>query len=292
MPDVTVGGVRFNTVCLSRSDVTDLPRPAGDPERPPVVFLHGLIMDNLSSWYYTLAPAVAMAHDVVCYDLRGHGRSDRPPSGYRLEDAVDDLFGVVDALGLTGPVHLVGNSFGGTIAIAAALWRPERVAGLGLIEAHPAFAGWGDEMVDDLEDLVEGFDDPGVREHLASTAPRSLRRMVATCEQLVGRSTMPDDLLASRLTTPGDLAGLRCPTLLVYGDSSDILDRARTLAEAIPGSEFHVVEGCSHALLMEAPATVEALLVPWLARVSTGGEVSPEGGARSETTSVAEVVGG
>lgn len=270
MPDVTVGGVRFNTVRLSRSDVTDEPAPPGDPARPPVVFLHGLIMDNLSSWYYTLAPAVARGHEVVCYDLRGHGRSERPPSGYRLEDAVEDLFGVVDALGIEGPVHLVGNSFGGTIAIAAALSRPERVAGLGLIEAHPAFAGWGDEMVDDLEDLVEGFDDPGVRQHLAETAPRSLRRMVATCEELVGGSTMPDDLLSSRLTTPDDLAALACPTLLVYGDSSDILDRARRLAAAIRGSELHVVEGCSHALLMEAPARVEALLVPWLERASAG----------------------
>ena len=139
MPDVTVGGVRFNTVRLTRSDVTDEPASPDEAARPPVVFLHGLIMDNLSSWYYTVAPAVATTTEVVCYDLRGHGRSERPPSGYRLEDAVDDLFGVVDALGIEGPVHLVGNSFGGTIAIAAALWQPERVAGLGLIEAHPAF---------------------------------------------------------------------------------------------------------------------------------------------------------
>lgn len=271
MPDVTVAGVRFNTVVLTRADVTDDPPPLGEARRPPVVFLHGLIMDNLTSWYYTVAPAVALHHDVVCYDLRGHGRSDRPPSGYRLEDAVDDLFGLVDALGIPGPVHLVGNSFGGTIAVAAARWRPERVAALGLIEAHPAFPGWADEMVDDLEDVVEGFDDPGVREHLATRAPRSVRRMVSTCEALIGGSTMPDDLLGSRLTAPDDLAAVTCPALLVYGRSSDILDRARVLAEALPHGELHIVEGCSHALLMEAPARVEELLVPWLARVSTGG---------------------
>lgn len=283
MPEVTVGGVRFNTVQLRRSDVTDEPRPPGEPQGPPVVFLHGLIMDNLSSWYYTLAPAVALTHEVVCYDLRGHGRSTRPRSGYRLEDAVDDLFGVLDGLGVDGPVHLVGNSFGGTIAIAAALWRPGRVAGLGLIEAHPAFPGWADEMVDDLEDLVEGFDDPGARERLTSEAPRSLRRMVATCEELVARSTMPDDLLASRPTTPGDLAGLACPTLLVYGDASDVLDRARQLATAIPHAELHIVEGCSHALLMESPDAVAARLVPWLCRVSTDVPTAAAAGAGAVT---------
>jgi len=65
---------------------------------------------------------------------------------------------------------------------------------------------------------------------------------------------MPDDLLASHLTTPQDLAALACPTLLLYGESSDILDRARGLATAIRGSELHVIEGCSHALLMGVPA--------------------------------------
>ena len=106
------------------------------------MFVHGLIMDNLSSFYYTLAPGVARSTDVVLYDLRGHGRSDRPSVGYRVEDGVADLLGILDALPVDGPVHVVGNSFGGTIALAAALRHPERIAGMVLIEAHPAFEGW------------------------------------------------------------------------------------------------------------------------------------------------------
>ena len=198
MAELTANGIRFNVVRLGPGDILPADAATSVGPRRPVVFLHGLIMDNLSSFYYTLAPAVAATTDTVLYDLRGHGRSERPLDGYRIEDGVDDLFAILDGLAITEPVHLVANSFGGTIALAAALSRPERIAGMVLIEAHPAFEGWGDEIVDDLSDLVAGFDGPGIRDYLAGEAPRSLRRMVRTCEELVTVSSMGTDLRVSR----------------------------------------------------------------------------------------------
>ncbi len=260
MADLVANGVRFNVVRLGPGEGAEL-----GERRRPVVFLHGLIMDNLSSFYYTLAPGVAATTDSVLYDLRGHGRSERPLDGYRIEDGVDDLFAILDGLGIVEPVHLVANSFGGTIALAAALARPERVAGMVLVEAHPAFEGWGDEIVEELSDLVEGFDGPGIRDYLAGEAPRSLRTMVRTCEELVTVSTLGTDLRTSRPTTPDDLTAVSCPTLLLYGENSDILDRAFVLEDAIPGSVLVVVDGCSHALLMENPHEVERHLHTWLA---------------------------
>ncbi|HEV2361849.1 MAG TPA: alpha/beta hydrolase [Acidimicrobiales bacterium] len=267
MSELIVRGLRFNVVRLGPS----APVPAGEPgHRRPVVFLHGLIMDNLSSFYYTFAPAVSQRTDTILYDLRGHGRSERPHDGYKVEDGVEDLMAVLDTLGITEPVHLVGNSYGGTIALAAALMYPERIAGMALIEAHPAFEGWGDEMVQDLTDLVSGFDEPGIREYLADEAPRSLKRMVKTCEELVTVSTMSDDLRASKPTTPEDLESVSCPTLLLYGENSDILDRAFVLLDSIPGSVLSVVEGCSHALLMENPQETGRQVQEWLDAQATG----------------------
>jgi pimeloyl-ACP methyl ester carboxylesterase len=278
MAELTANGIRFNVVRLGPGEAGP-DAPGASACRRPVVFLHGLIMDNLSSFYYTLAPAVAATTDTVLYDLRGHGRSERPLDGYRIEDGVDDLFAILDQLGIAEPVHLVANSYGGTIALAAALSRPERIAGMVLIEAHPAFEGWGDEIVDDLSDLVAGFDGPGIRDYLDGEAPRSLRRMVRTCEELVTVSSMGTDLRVSRPTTPEDLTVVSCPTLLLYGENSDILDRAFVLEDSIPGSELVVVDGCSHALLMENPHEVERHLQAWLGRQAGAGEVGRQAGA-------------
>ena len=258
MADVIANGVRFNVVRLGP--------PAGVPRtRPPVVFVHGLIIDNLASFYLTLAPVVARDTDTLCYDLRGHGRSERPLSGYRLEDAVADLCAILDATGFTEPVQLVGNSFGGTIVLRAALWAPERVAAMALIEPHPGFDGWAEDMVEDLEDLVEGFDGPNMRDYIASDAPRSMRSMIDCCEDLVGRSSLPDDFRLSTPTTPAELREVRCPSLLLYGDCSDILDHGFVLADALPHAELRLLEGCTHAMLMEAPDLVAEHMVPWLA---------------------------
>src|SRR5512133_2303707 len=114
MADVTANGVRHHVQRLGAGDRT-------------VVFVHGLVMDNLSSFYFTLANPVASFADVVLYDLRGHGMSERPARGYRVVDLVADLAALLDALGIAHPVALVGNSFGGLVALAFAAAHPERV---------------------------------------------------------------------------------------------------------------------------------------------------------------------
>jgi pimeloyl-ACP methyl ester carboxylesterase len=240
--------------------------PEPDGHRPPVVFLHGLLIDNISTFYYTLAPVAARKHPVICYDLRGHGASDRPATGYRLEDAVDDLVGILDALGLAEPVHLVGYSFGGTLAMAAAAWRPERVAGLVLIETEPNSEDWSEEMVTNLEDVVAGFEDPEFRRFMAEEAPRGLRRLVADCEELVTRSSLPADFRSSKETTLDDLARLTVPALLVFGDNSEILDVAFLLDDTIPDTELCIVKDCSHQVMVEAPDVVQRHLEAWLDR--------------------------
>ncbi len=280
VPQLMVDGLGFHVVRLGPgsgrgapeggAEATGATEPAPEPDghRAPVVFLHGLVIDNISTFYYTLAPVAARKHPVVCYDLRGHGASDRPATGYRLEDAVDDLVGILDALGLTEPVHLVGYSFGGTLAMAAAAWRPERVAGLVLIETEPNSEDWSEEMVTNLEDVVAGFEDPEFRRFMAEEAPRGLRRLVADCEELVTRSSLPTDFRSSKETTLDDLARLTVPALLVYGDNSEILDVAFLLDDTIPDTELCIIKDCSHQVMVEAPDVVQRHLEAWLDRQS------------------------
>ncbi|MGH3815270.1 MAG: alpha/beta fold hydrolase, partial [Pseudonocardiaceae bacterium] len=140
MAEIIAGGVRFHVQRLA---------PRRGPCRPehPVVFIHGLGMDNLSSFYYTLANPLAHAGaEVILYDLRGHGLSERPRTGYRVGDSVADLAALLNALAIDGPVHLVGNSYGGIVALGFAVAHPNRVASMVLIEAHFSVAGWAEQI--------------------------------------------------------------------------------------------------------------------------------------------------
>src|SRR5690606_30281074 len=121
---VPANGLSFHVQVLRGDDGGGAPAVG----RPQVVMLHGLVIDNLSSWYYTIAHPVALAADVHLYDLRGHGRTDMPADGYTVADNVDDLVALLDHWGIDEPVHLFGNSFGGVVALALAHRHPERVA--------------------------------------------------------------------------------------------------------------------------------------------------------------------
>ena len=122
MPEIVANGLRFHVQRLGPSARGNTP---GDD--PTVVFVHGLVIDNLSSFYYNLASRVAQHEaDVILYDLRGHGRSERPPAGYTVRDAVIDLVAILDQLNIARRVYLVGNSFGGVVAAPVAPGHRER----------------------------------------------------------------------------------------------------------------------------------------------------------------------
>src|SRR5579859_5283822 len=83
-----------------------------------VVLVHGITSSSLS--WIRVAPRLAESARVIAVDLKGHGDSDRPASGYRLSDQADEITGLVEALGLRS-IRLMGHSWGGAIsAIIAA----------------------------------------------------------------------------------------------------------------------------------------------------------------------------
>ena len=63
----------------------------GPSDALPVVMTHGLVIGSLASWYFTVGPALARTRRVRMYDLRGHGRSARMPSGYDTHTLATDL---------------------------------------------------------------------------------------------------------------------------------------------------------------------------------------------------------
>ncbi len=258
MPQVQANGLSFHVQVLKTNDADDSPRPK-------VVMLHGLVIDNLSSWYYTIAPAVALHADVYLIDLRGHGRSDMPTTGYTVEDNVDDLVALLDHWGIDEPVHLFGNSFGGVVSLALAHRHPERVASLFLVEAHFAVEGWGEHMAGSLALAAFGLDEDAVQNWLAENADRKLSRLAKRAERFLLETSLIDDLQAEQPI--GWLAEITCPTFALYGSESDILDRARELENKVAGCELEIVADCTHSLLTEQAALVRDRALTWIDRV-------------------------
>ena len=133
--------LQANRIGLHVAEIQPAGPVGGEPRT--AVLVHGLGGDSMASWYLTLAGPLAEAGmRVLLYDLRGHGRSDRPARGYAFDNFVDDLDALLEQWEVTGPVHLFGNSFGGTVAFGYAARHPDRVAGIVAIESAPPMTDW------------------------------------------------------------------------------------------------------------------------------------------------------
>lgn len=244
-----------------RLNVTRMGRPGG----ATVVLVHGIAMDNLASYYFTVAPACAAAgHQVVMYDQRGHGRSERPASGYRLEDFTGDLAALLDGLRPCGDVHLVGTSFGGTVALDYALHHPGRLASVLVVESEPPTPAWAGKLSGILADAARRLRDeralPWLAEHYGGHEARLGRR---SCPLLHG-TTAAEDIAASRVPAEDRWRTLDVPVLAVYGGASDLAETAPRLESLLPDCRTVRVDGYGHSVLVEAPRTVAAILVDWL----------------------------
>ncbi|MEU8437524.1 alpha/beta hydrolase [Streptomyces sp. NPDC029216] len=270
MSFVRAGSLRFHVQRLQA------PAPA-DPDAPLVVFLHGLVVDNLSSFYCPLAlPAARAGHEVLLYDLRGHGRTERPASGYDSRTAVRDLLGLLEALGPgRRPVHLVGNSYGGTLALHAALARPDLVTGLTLLEP-PLSGAWVENMLDTLSAAALSLEDSPVPAELLGLRLRKAARLTAIADELLNRTTLIDDIAGSRTFTPADYARLHCPVLVVCGEYSELVAGARELVRHAARARLRVLPGLGHDVLKE---TSGALRGSVLAHLGATAAVRPRAGA-------------
>lgn len=275
MADVLARGVRFNVLRMGRGEAV-------------VVFVHGLPLDNHSSFFMTLAPEVAKYARVVLYDLRGHGRSEQPPTGYSGTDMAADLAAIVDALG-ESRVIVVGHSFGGYVALRYTVEHPERVQGLVLLDAQSGVAEIGARIGASMalegeardrkikEVFGEWLARHAARGHVdldaidlddldadgratAKFAKRLTRRrrspMVETARRLRDETTFVRDLTATAPIDDATLARISCPVLALYGEVSDLRPEGERLARLMPHCRLVIVPGCAHGILFHATGFV------------------------------------
>jgi 3-oxoadipate enol-lactonase len=221
-------------------------------------------------WAPQVAALEAAGHRVHAPDLPGYGRAS-------LQAGTVDYAAEASG-GLDGPAAVVGASFGGRVAIALTVSRPELVARLVLVAA--ALGGWewseaaGAGLAEE-EALIERGDlrgaaeqqarmwlaagaDPAVRELTVDMTLRSYEQQLPMEGQV--RAAWPEPPPEQRL---GEIA---VPTLVVLGseDLEDMKAMAGRLAAELPNARLVTIEGAGHLPSLERPDEFNALLLDFL----------------------------
>ena len=112
---------------------------AGPKDGQPVFLLHGF-PEFWRGWLKQIEPLAEAGYRVIVPDQRGYNLSDKPKGvkAYTLDKLIDDILGLMDALGYE-TVNLIGHDWGAVVAWALAIWHPERLRKLGILNVpHPA----------------------------------------------------------------------------------------------------------------------------------------------------------
>ena len=261
----------------------------GGPGAEPALYVHGL--GGSSTNWTDLAGLLSYRLAGEALDLPGFGRSFPPPDDdYSLRSHVRAVTEYLDYVE-RGPVHLLGNSMGGAIAIVVAASRPELVRTLTLVspavpDLRPRWRRQ-DAMLSIM--MLPGLG-PAVLRRLEQASPESrVRRMLRLCfadptsvppERLTeavteiryrARLGWASDalirslrgLLASYLTAGASrmwarMAAIKAPTLVIWGDRDRLVNvsRAARTARAIPGARLLVIRDVGHVAQIEQPGTV------------------------------------
>jgi pimeloyl-ACP methyl ester carboxylesterase len=228
-----------------------------------VVMLHGLLVGNMTTWYFSCAPVLAKSHRVIAFDLRGHGLSERAARGYDLATMARDLEAIIEDVA-KGPVDLVGHSYGAAVALTLALRRPELVKKLCLVEA-PLPASRLEELESflgrDPDAMLEAL--PTVLRDAFGGAGRRGKRFVEGLRFLAQESSIFADLRRAEDIPDAALAALTCPLLAVYGTESSCRPVGKRLAKVVPGARLVELPG-GHFLPLESPGPLTDAIVRFI----------------------------
>lgn len=235
----------------------------------PVVLLHGFGLD--ARMWSAQIDELRQRHRVLAPDLPGFGPDGVETGVVRPAEAVLQLLTTKGV----GPVHLVGSSLGGAVAVDLLLAHPEAVRTLVLVDALLLGERSGIDACATCTDRAKHGDFGGAREAwFSSELFEGLRSRAETRErtrEMTGayRCGHWRGGLETKWLRPDPkplLPGIRCPTQVMVGaaDSSNFKDMATLYAEAIPEANRVELEGLGHMGPMEAPERFNALLREFL----------------------------
>jgi non-heme chloroperoxidase len=224
---------------------------------PAVIMIHGYS----DSWFSfsRVLPLLPPELRVIAPDMRGHGDSERPSSGYRIADMADDVIRLLDALDVPKAV-LIGHSMGSFVARAAFELAPSRVSRLVLIGG--ALTADNDGMwklLGAVQQLTDPVDEAFVREFQMSTIATPvpepfLEAVIANSRRMPARIWTA--VIQGLIEFEPLVVRPEIRTLVLGGREDAVFSRTEqiALARQFPLGELHLIDGVGHTLHWEQPA--------------------------------------
>lgn len=230
---------------------------------PTVVMLHGTTA-TLGIWD-PIATRTSRSARVIAVDQRGHGRSDKPATGYTVTEFCDDLHAVIAELGCA-PAVIVGHSLGARNAVVLAATHPGLVAGVVALDYTPYIEP---EVLDELEQRVRAGDrtfgsSSEIADYLRARyplmPPDAVQRRVEYGYYLsrdgyrpyADPSAMVQTVDGLRRDFVDELRAVECPVTLLRGAQSRLVsptafertraDRPDLRAETVPDADHYLPE--------------------------------------------------
>ena len=257
----------------------------GDEEAPAVVLLHGFSSD-LRMWSPT-AEAFARDYRVIAPDLRGHGRSSVPADlgSYTMEAYVEDLRALLDGLAVE-ICALVGCSFGGMIAVQAAVSLPERLAGVVLSDSSAAYENVAyDERYRERERGIAA-EEAMIAQHGTAGAGKRAAANVSDPFLADGirkryERIQGDGFLGAarvRRERP-DLVGvigtqIKSPVLICTGDEDPVHCASLLMAEQLPAARVVTFRNTGHGIPVRAPDLFAETVLRFFSDIEEGKPLS------------------
>ena len=255
----------------------------GDPQGSPIVLLHCATCSM--DWWDNLAPLLEQDHRVIRIDLLGMGGSDKPGSGYSMDDQASAVAEALAKLHVVGAT-VVGHSLGGSVAVAVAEQSPQLASRIVIVDQSPedgfeheslgehlstwpvigqavarlvqvapasAIRGEYDQAFAPGYNISSGFDNPDQPvDDLRTMTYTSLKDTLDAEQDYVDQSPLDKRLEA-----------LHVPLLVIFGAEDQIYDPQAAIARyrQVPGAQTHLIPGAGHSPNVEKPNLVAPLIL-------------------------------
>jgi 3-oxoadipate enol-lactonase len=250
----------FQNVSMAVGAHTVSGRAGGKTGGTPIVLLHSLLADQSS--FDRIVTQLAQTHHVLVLTLPGFGASDRVDGG--LEAVADRVAAAILAFGFATKPIVLGNGYGGFLALLTAIRHPDLAQKLVLADCGAAFDEPG-------RAAFRGMSANAKEKGLAGIADIAMRRLFAPEFQAANPALIEERrkrfiavdpatfhaacAALSSLDLRDQLGDMKVPTLVMAGEHDEATPprMSEELAAGLPNARFHLLRGCAHVPQLQDP---------------------------------------